>query len=301
MSSKKSSLAIILMLGPALVLYGVLVLYPMVNSFFLSLYAWPGVGPRRWVGLENYIKLFTRPPWSFDFGNALSHNVLLFGLAIVLKLVVGMLLALVLAENYRGARVYRTVVFLPIVISLIAVGFLWKLMLQPQWGAVPGLLRLVGLGHLVKPWLGDARLALVTIAVINAWRSMGFVVVVLGAAMLAIPAELDEAAIIDGASTAKRWRYITVPLSIPTVLTLLTLEFIWSFEQFDLVYALETSEGGPSRATDVLGLLFYRSAFGGFSGTQTQMGFGAAIAFTMFLMILPISIQLGRLRSRYDW
>lgn len=288
----------ILMLLPALSVYGLIIIYPMLSSLRYSLYHWSGVGPMTWTGLSNYAELLLKPPYQTTFLRALTHNCYIFALSIVMKVGLGLFLALLLAQKLRGTAIYRAIVFLPITLSMVAVGFLWKLFLNPQWGVVAELLRAVGLDHLVAPWLGLPETALTTIVLISTWRSIGFVVVVLGAGLLAIPQEVDEAAVVDGATTWQRWLHITIPLLLPTILTVLMLEFIWSFGTFDLIYALEGSLGNPMGSTDVLGLLFYRTAFGSFAGASTRMGLGAAVAVTMFVIILPVSLLLSRLRDR---
>src|SRR5690606_11183142 len=138
----------------------------------------------------------------------------------------------------------------------------WSLTLNPTWGIVNKALAAAGLGAWARPWLGDPRTALTAIILINAWRWIGFPVLVFLAAIQSIPSELHEAARVDGARGWQLFRHITLPLVIPAVLTVTILTFIYDFMAFELIFVMQGSSGGPAYSTDVLGTLFYRTAFG---------------------------------------
>lgn len=290
----------LLLLLPALALYLVLVVYPFLNSLRISLFEWKGIGAMKYVGLDNFRRLLFVSPYRDYFLGALKHNFVFFGLSFVMKVCGGLAIALVLAQDVRGAGFYRTVYFIPITLSMTAVGYLWGLLLNPQWGVVNNVLESIGLSRFALPWLGDAELALPTVAAVYTWRSVGFVIVVLHAAIVGVPRELRDAARVDGASRLQYTLRIMMPLLMPTIVTITVLEFIWSMDVFDVIYALTGLQGGPYRSTDVLGLLFYRTAFGGFSGSATELGMGSATAVLMFLIILPISLFLTALRRRTE-
>lgn len=175
-------------------------------------------------------------------------------------------------------------------IPIILVGFMWSLFLNPQIGFVNQLLRAIGLKNLAKPWLGDPNLALTVIILVNVWRSIGFYVLVLLAAIQNIPLDLIEAAYMDGASNWQLIRKVIFPLTLPTFRTLLILLFIWSFNTFELIYAMVGVQAGPFRSTDVLGTLFYRTAFGGLGSAVVDMGLGAAVTVFIFCIVMPLSI-----------
>ena len=160
------------------------------------------------------------------------------------------------------------------------------------------LLTTVGLDSLAKPWLGDPNLAFPTVIMVSVWRGLGFYILVYLAAITGIPGDLMEAAQIDGASALDTIRYIHVPLLLPTLLTLVTLNFIWSFEAFDMIFAMQGAMAGPNYATDVLGTFFYRVTFGGMGASQSGMGLGATVTTLMFLIILPVSLGQVKLRNR---
>lgn len=288
----------LLMLLPALVLYLTFIIYPFVRSVELSLYRWPGVGPMTWVGLDNYAAFLVRPPFSEMFWRAIRHNLLVLGMSIVYNLGFGLFMAYILSTRPRWAEVYKTVIFLPHTLSLVITGFLWGLLLHPQWGAVNHLFKAAGLEFLARPWLGDARLALPSIVTIAAWHNLGFPILVYLAAILGVPRELHEAAAVDGATAGTRFWRITLPLVLPALITLGVFTFIGSFGTFELIFALQGAEAGPYYSTDVLGTLFYRTAFGGMGSTAQDMGLGAALAVVIFSIVFPVSMAALALQRR---
>lgn len=280
---------LLLFILPGLILYTMFVIYPFIATLLLSFYKWPGVGPKIFVGLAHYKELFFGA-FRDEALNALIHNIYFLTVTSILELGLGFFIAIMLASNIKRANLFKTIVYIPNMIPMILVGFLWGLFLNPQVGLVNQILKTMGLGFLARPWLGDATLAFPTIILVNVWRNLGFYVLVFLASILNIPNELMEAAYIDGASPWNVIWKIIFPLSVPTFRTLLILMFIWSFNVFDIVYALEGAQAGPFRTTDVLGTLFYRTAFGGLGSGNTGMGLGATLSVFIFLIIMPVSI-----------
>jgi len=301
MNTKKSRdrYYLLLFILPGLVLYTMFVIYPFIASLLLSFYKWAGVGPKIFVGLGNFKELLFGA-FRGDVLNALIHNIYFFTATSILELGLGFFVALMLASNIKKASLFKTIVYIPNMIPMILVGFLWGLFLNPQVGLVNQTLKTIGLGFLARPWLGDATLAFPTIILVNVWRNLGFYVLILLASILNIPNELMEAAYIDGASPWNVVWKIIFPLSIPTFRTLLILMFIWSFNVFDIVYALEGAQAGPFRSTDVLGTLFYRTAFGGLGSGITGMGLGATLSVFIFLIIMPVSILYVHIVERKE-
>ncbi|MCX7812812.1 MAG: sugar ABC transporter permease [Pseudothermotoga sp.] len=280
---------VLLFIVPALVLYSLFVVYPLFDSLVLSFYSWKGVGPKNFVGLKNFKEMFFGG-FSKEVFNAFFHNIYFFIVASSLELGLGFLIAFLLASKLGGAKVFRTVVYMPNMIPLVIVGFMWNLFLNPQIGLVNSFLKLVGLKSLAKPWLGDPATALMSIILVNTWRHLGFYVLVILAAMLNISPDLIEAAYIDGANNWKIASKIIFPLVVPTFRTLLILLFIGSFNVFDMVYAMTGVQAGPFRRTDVLGTVFYRTAFGGLGSAYIDMGLGAAVTVFIFAIVMPLSI-----------
>lgn len=288
---------ILLFTIPALSLYTLFVIYPFGYSLVLSFFKWSGAGNRVFVGLSNFNNIISGS-MSGEFRNALLHNLYFFGLNVVFELGIAFLVAVILASKIWGQRFFRTIVYLPNVISMVLVGFIWVMMLNPQWGLINQLLKSVGLKQFAQPWLGQTTTALPAAIIVNAWRNIGFYILVFLAAIISIPNELFDAAYIDGASNWKVIWKIIFPLTFSTFQTLLILIFIWSFNIFDVIYSLVGVQAGPVRASDVLGTLFYRTAFGGLGSSAQDYGLGAAIVVLVFLMVIPLSILYAFLLDR---
>ncbi len=277
------------MLAPAFILYTMLIAYPFVSSLILSFFKWPGVGKKIFVGLANYKNVLTGY-MSREFYRALGHNVIFFILSWILGVIPGLIFAIFLTARIWGNNFFKTLYFIPNTLSIVIVGFLWSLLLNPQWGFVNQFLKFVGLGFLAKPWLGDTTLALPTIIVVNAWRSMGFYILTFLAGIVGINRELFEAARIDGANERQIIFRIVIPQLYPIIGTVTILKVIWSFNVFDIIFAMEGTQAGPAGATDVLGTLFYRIAFGGLGSSEVGMGLGATVVTLIFLIVFPVSI-----------
>ncbi|MDR7545355.1 MAG: sugar ABC transporter permease [Armatimonadota bacterium] len=284
-------------LTPALVLFALFVTYPILSALAYSLYAWEGIGRRGFIGIGNFIRLFQTFPYPRLLVNAFWHNVIVFVVTMVIQNMVALGLALLLGGAPWGARGYRVIFFLPVTLSLVIVGFMWALFLNPVFGVVNKALGAVGLGGLARPWLGEPSTALVTLTLINAWRWLGFPTLVFLAGINAVPDDYLEAARIDGASEWEVIRRIIIPLLAPAVTIIVTLTFIGSFNWFELPYVVQGVAGPPNRATDVLGLLFFRTAFGEVDTGLQDIGIGSAIAVLMFVLLATVS-TLGALYLR---
>ena len=277
------------MLFPALLLYTVFIAYPFFSSLGLSFYDWPGIGPKKFIGLSNYKNIlsgFMAP----EFYRALGHNIVFFIWSLILSVVPGLFFAFLLSADIKGTKFLKVIYFFPNTLAIVVVGFLWGLLLNPQWGLVNQLFRVLGLGFLAKPWLGNTSTALPTIIFVTAWRGLGFYILVYLAAILGIDREMTEAARIDGATEMQIAGRIILPHLLPIIATTSMLKFIWTFNIFDIVYAMEGTQGGPAGSTDVLGTLFYRIAFGGLGSSQVGMGLGATVVTLIFLLVFPVSI-----------
>ncbi|HYF76163.1 MAG TPA: sugar ABC transporter permease [Symbiobacteriaceae bacterium] len=291
-----------LMLVPALLPYLVFKIYPFINSILLSFYEWNGVpgSPKTWVGLANYAKFLYQPPFSTMFWRALSHNFIVFGLLLMWSTGLGTLMAWFLTQVRRGSSFYKGIIFMPNTISIAVTGFLWSLLLNPQFGAVNALLRKVGLDSLAMPWLGDSRLALPTVIAVNVWHGLGFPVLIALAAMLSVPKDVLEAAEVDGANRFTQFWKITFPIILPNLINLMALNFSGAFGLFEIVFVMQGAEAGPFYSTDLVGTLFYRTAFGGMGATASGMGLGAALAVVTFLIVIPVSLIATRIQRRYS-
>jgi raffinose/stachyose/melibiose transport system permease protein len=280
---------LLLSLLPALLLYVVFMFLPLVYALRLSLYQGDGLVLDRFVGLQNFVNLFTASPYRERFLNAFANNFLFFGVMMLAQNVGGLFLAVMLTSNLRLKRFFRTVFFLPLTLSPVVVGVLWMLMLNPTWGIVPKFLRLVGLAAWAKPWLGLPETALPTIALINSWQWIGLAMMFFIAGIEAIPPELFDAAKVDGASGWRLFARVTFPLLFPIFGMVSVLTFIGNFTAFDIVYVMATTEAHPNYATDIFGTFFYRTAFGRVMGGAQDVGMASAIATVMFVVIFLVA------------
>ncbi|GAB1482531.1 sugar ABC transporter permease [Treponema sp.] len=278
-----------LMLFPAVALYTLFVAYPFASSLSLSFYDWAGIGPKTFIGFENYKNVLVGF-MSTEFYRAFWHNVVFFVWSLILSVIPSLFFAFLLAVGMKGTGWLKVAFFFPNTLAIVVVGFLWALLLNPQWGLINQLFKAIGLNFLARAWLGDMKLALPTIIVVTAWRGLGFYVLVYLAAILGVDREETEAARIDGATEIQIASRIILPHLLPIIATTSILKFIWTFNIFDIVYAMEGSQGGPAGTTDVLGTLFYRIAFGGLGSSQTGMGLGATVVTLIFLIVFPVSI-----------
>jgi raffinose/stachyose/melibiose transport system permease protein len=267
---------------PALLLYGLVFVVPFVGSLPLSFSNWNGISHFAFNGLSNFKLLVT----SSSFLEALKHNAIMVGAFFVLTNVVGLGLALLLNRRPAGYQVYRTLIFLPAILSLVATGFIWTVMLDPQIGVVNPALKAIGLGFFQPQWLASPRLALLTVIIVSWWQWGGVPMVIYGAGLKAIPAQLLDAAEVDGAVGFRRLRYVVLPLLRPAIVVTTILTFVTCFQSFAVTYVLEGVEGAPGGATDVVGTLIYRTAFGtGLFRSTANLGFSEANAVGVMVIL----------------
>jgi raffinose/stachyose/melibiose transport system permease protein len=282
---------------PAFALYGLFLVVPLVTAFYYGLFQWDGTRQAGFVGIGNYQEIFTRYPLRDEIPAALGHNVLFFVGTMAIQNTIGLGLALLLHRNPRGKRLFQTLFSLPYLISPLIVGYIWSLLLSPTFGPINFALRAVGLDAWARPWLGEPDLALPVLILVNAWQWIGGPMLIFGAALGGIPQELEEAAAMDGASATRAFWSIRFPLLMPAVGVITVLTFIGCFNIFDLVYALGGSDGGPGGAMDVLGLLYYRTAF---QGGSNAIGESSALAMLIFVLIFGVSLALERALRRRE-
>lgn len=282
----------LLFLLPAALLFAVLVLYPMATAISYSLYSWRGTSQQEFVGLANFFHLFTAEPFRSQIPRAFGHNMLLFAGAMVVQNSVGMFFAVVLQRYARLRRVFQVLYTMPYLVSPLVIGHLWSLLLSPIFGPVNELLGLIGLQSWALPWLGNPSTAIWVVVLVTAWQWVGFPMLLYGAALGGIPPELDEAAELDGAGAWQRFFHVTLPVMTPVIGTVSVLTFIGAMEAFPIPYALGGSTGSPAGATDVMALLFYRSAFD--SSSTNAIGTSSAVAIVLFVVIFGLSVGFTR-------
>jgi raffinose/stachyose/melibiose transport system permease protein len=276
---------IVVFMLPAVLIYTAFMIFPLLDSLRLSLFARGLDFKPYFVGLENYHKLLTDERLAPALWNAIRNNAIFFAIHMLLQNPIGLGLALLLNGKLRGAAIYRSLIFLPTVLSVVLVGLTWRMILSPLWGISENLLGFFGLRDLFAPWLGLESSALLTVSLMSVWQNVGIPMMLFLAALVRIPEEFLEAARMDGATAWTTFWRIQFPLILPVVGIVGVLTFVGNFNAFDLVYASQGALAGPNFSTDLLGTLFYRTYF----GFQLQSGnpyMGASIAGVMLLIIL---------------
>jgi raffinose/stachyose/melibiose transport system permease protein len=264
------------------VLYGWFLLYPMLDSVRLSFFEWSGFRTQEpvWVGLDNYVRLFTQDA---VFWTAFRNSVVWVILSLVLPTGIALLLALGLNRKMIGRNLMRAVFYIPAVFASITVAAMWRWIYNPTLGAVNQFLEAVGLGAWTQSWLGDPQFALGSIFVANIWQAVGFSMVLFLAGLQTVPVELIEAAKLDGANAWQRFRAVTIPALRPTTIVVIILTIINSLKVFDLVVGM--TGGGPAQSTQVLALWSYTQSF-----TNHQFGMGGAVATVLLIVTLALVI-----------
>ena len=277
------------LLSPALAVYLLLALLPIANLIAMSLHQikWDqGVAHWTFNALGHYASMPADP-----LLRAGAVNTLLFALfSVAAEMALGLMLALFVSRVGRGRVICRTIFLLPVLIPGSVIGAIWKLMYNPDFGIINQLLGVIGFNGL--DWLGDGKLALASVVVVDIWHWTPFVFLLLLAAIESLPEDVHEAATIDGASRWQEFRFVTFPMLLPAFVVTLAFRLIVSFKVFDEVYLL--TGGGPGTATEVVSFTIYRRFF-----TEDRMGYGSAISVTvLFVTTLLIVAGLSAARRR---
>lgn len=272
------------LLTPALATILVFTTIPAVTTLSYAFFKWTGFQRGGFAGLENFQRLFTYP-FKDQFLIALRHNVLVFIAIMIIQTSLGLLIAYALFQLKRRQRFFRTVTFLPVIFSLVVVGYMWQVMLDPYYGPINQIINGLGFESFAKPWLGSMSTALPTLVFINLWRWVGFPAIIFLSGLNAVNQEFIEAARIDGATEGQIFRKIMFPLLAPSMTIITILTFIGAFEWFDLPFVLGGSNGNPAGATDTLALMFYRLSFGSVDSNANDIGVGSSLGVLIFVIV----------------
>ena len=286
----RAALPITLFLAPAIFFLTVFLLYPLASSFELSLLDWNGLGSgERFVGLDNWVRL------AHDtlFWKALGNNLLLAFFSVLIQLPIALVLAVVLDEASKGSRILKILYFLPMLMSSVALGVLFKNIYDPNFGPINAFLSAVHLDGLVRDWLGDPKYALASVIVVICWQNIPFYMVLFLAGLSSFPRELGEAARLDGASEKTIFWRIKLPHLQGTIRTGAMLAIVGSLRYFDLIFIM--TDGGPEGASELMATYMFRTVFSSF-----QLGYGSTIASAMFIIVTIVASLTMRVTRRYE-
>jgi raffinose/stachyose/melibiose transport system permease protein len=274
---------------PALALYTLFVLFPIVQAARFSLYDWNGLEPLdQFVGLANFERALADPV----FLGAVGHNAFIVVLSLAVQIPFALGLALMLNRRFRGRAVLRLIFFAPYVIAEVITAIVWSLILQPN-GLAEHFLTAIGLEDAYQPWLADPDTVLSALFFIITWKYFGFHMILLLAGLQGIPDELEEAAAIDGASRWQGIRYVILPLLGPTIRVSVFLSIIGALQLFDLVWV--TTRGGPVNASNTMAVYMFDRGF-----VRFQFGYGSAVAVILFLICFVLALAYQRWVLRRD-
>jgi raffinose/stachyose/melibiose transport system permease protein len=289
--SARVGLTATLFLLPAFFFLLVFVVWPILTSIRQSFYDWNGISPTRvFVGLANWKALVA----DAVFWRALRNNFIVVALSIAIQMPIAMALAVLLHRGGRRLKVFKVVYFFPMLMSTVAIGALFKAVYDVQFGAINPLVEALGLPGLAHNWLGDTRIALFSVIAVICWQFIPFYMILFLARLTGIPDELREAAAIDGATGAQLFWRIELPLMRGIIITAMTLSLIGSLKYFDLIWVM--TEGGPTRATELMATYMYKEAFSAF-----RVGYGSTIATAMFFVVMAVALTAMALGRRRTW
>lgn len=282
----KDKKAILFFIIPALSVYLMVVVLPLFMSIYYSLLKWDGIGIKKIIGINNYLNLFINNQDGFLY--SLLNTLLLSFLTIAIQLPIALLLALILSQGVKGESVFRIIFFIPVILSSVVIGHLWKRIYDPNFGLLNHLLQNLGLAALTKTWLGERETALIAVCIPIIWQWIGYHMLLMYASAKTIPLELKEAALLEGASSMKIAVKITIPLMKPVLKICLILAVIGSLKTFDLVYIL--TNGGPAHASEVPSTLMVNTIF-----KKYQYGYGSTMAVFIVLECLLLTMAIQKL------
>ncbi len=284
--ARREALAFYAFISPWLIGFLLLVAGPLMASFALSFTSWDMASPPVWVGLGNYVALFTADKL---LGKTLTVTVIWVIVGLPLRLVVAYLAALALNQRLPAIGLFRTIFYLPAVVSGVAIALLWVWILQPQYGLLNSFLRLLGMPG--PAWLGSEEWALPGFIIMSVW-STGAAMVIFLAGLQNVPSELYEAAEIDGANALAKFFRVTIPMTTPVILFNVIIGLIQSFQVFTQAFVM--TDGGPNNATLFYVLYLYRVAF-----RYHQMGYASAMAWILFVIVLVCTLLVFRSSARW--
>ncbi len=272
---RKNKFAILVFMLPATIFFVAIIIVPIFMSLYYSFLDWNGITKPDFIGLKNYIEMFTDK--NVGFWPSVRNAFIFAGLSVFLQLPLALLLALVLAKGIKGERFFVTVFFIPVLLSTTVIGQLWMKIYNPEYGLLNVFLKWIHLDQACKTWLGDPKYAMVACFIPMLWQYVGYHMILMYAGIKSVPDDIKEAAKIDGANDAQLSTRIIIPMIKPVLRICVIFAVTGSLKAFDLIYVL--TRGGPAHASEVPSTLMVNMIF-----DRSRYGFGSALAiFIIFL------------------
>ncbi|OEH53343.1 sugar ABC transporter permease [Oceanobacillus sp. E9] len=285
--TRKSKAAIIIGLLPAFLIYAVFAIYPILQSFYYSLMEWDGFTDMTFIGLDNFRNLFEDPL----FWNSVKNNLYVVFASVLGQVPIALFFALLLNRKIKGVKFFRTVGFLPVVLSTVVISLTWSLIYNSQNGMLNEFLRSIGLGFMAQNWLGDTKWVMIAVLVTVVWQFVGLYLIIFLAALQNVPTEVLEAAKMDGASEWTTTFKITIPMIWDTIIVAVILCISGSLKTFDLIYVM--TNGGPAHSSDVMALYMFHETF-----NNLQYGYGSAVSVFIFFFSLILIFIVTKLLGK---
>ncbi len=276
---------------PSFIGFFIFILIPVVMSLGISFCNWnflKGWGAIEFTGLDNFRKMFS-DNWFFV---SFKNNILFTAITIPLLIMLGLVMGEIINRHVFGGKIIRVMIFIPYIASVVAICTVWQVMLQPSYGPINQFLMSIGIKNPPR-WLVDNNWAIYSIMMIYIWTQVGYYVAVYMAGLKNVPADIYEAATIDGASGVRQFFSITIPMVKPTTFFLSTMGIIGSFKVFDLISVL--TNGGPGNSTSVMAFYIYKSAF-----TDFKMGYASALAWALFVVIFAVTMVQWKFQKNFE-
>ncbi len=263
-----------------LLVYLVIIIIPFIQSVQLSLTDWNGLSQNfNYVGLQNYLQVFSDPA----FSSAVLNNLIWVAVYLLVPTLLGLFLAMLLDKDIKGAVLFKSIIYLPMIFSYVIAGMIWTFIYEPRMGILNVSLEVLGLEALQKAWLSNPNTALMAVITAASWQHTGLCMILFLAGLQGVRPDLIEAAQIDGAGRIQMFFNVIIPQLKNTTIVVVSLTIINSLKSFDIVYIM--TRGGPFRSSEVLTTLMYREAFWNY-----RMGYGSSIANMLFLIVLVIIV-----------
>ncbi len=289
----------LLFVTPGLILYTLFAVIPVFYVLFLSFTDWTGLGEINFVGIKNFVTLFTDSRFAPTFFNALKNNIKYLAVVWLIITPYQYLIAFLLYIKVPCKKFIQFMIFMPFVISTTIIAFFGMLIFNPNFGVANNILKALGMA--TNSWFGNPEIAFALLVFIIIWANSGPGIMILYSNFLDVSSEVIEAARIDGCTTGQMFFRVLFPMSLPSCASIITMSTIWALGIFDLPFMLTNGTGGINGTLDFANMVFYRYTFGGGLSGKSDMGFGSTICIVVFVFLLAVTFVLNKILAKFDY